>query len=130
MIATNAQPIVDARMQGFKPDEMILVSLVGRISEQNHTVLAKPGLNYDWRWALGLDVCLYISDAVDWRTAALAIAKAQPRFLALWDVASKRGATVYLKPSHSSEIDKPARLWDWVLDFSSWLDCDNEAFKA
>lgn len=129
MIAINAQPILDARMQGFRPAEMILVSLVGRISEPNHTVLATPSVAYDWRWARDLDVCVYLDEAVNWRPAVLAIAKAKPQFLALWDVPSKRGATVYLRPSHPAHIEKPVRLWDWVLDFSSWLDCENKAFN-
>ena len=128
MIATNAQQILDARMQGFKPDEMILVSLVGKISAANHTVLATPGLAYDWRWACGLDICVYIAHGSDWRSTVLALAKSKPRFLGLWDAPGKRGATVYLRPSHPATESKPSRLWGWVLDFSSWFDCENEEF--
>ncbi len=128
MIATNAQAILDARMQGFKPDEMILVSLVGKISATNHTVLAKPGTVYDWRWARGLDVCVYIEDGQDWRSVVLALAKSMPGSLALWDAPGKRGANVYLKPSHPAHEPKPSHKWEWVLDFSSWFDCENAEF--
>jgi hypothetical protein len=130
MIATNAKSIVKARMQGFRPDELILISLVGRISERNHTVLADPGQVYDWRWVRDLDICVYIDGACDWRAAMLTIRKAMPRIMWVWDVDSQRGASVFLKPSHPASEPKPARSWDWVLDFTSWFDCQNEAYKC
>lgn len=128
MIPTNAKAIIKARMQGFKPAEMIMVSLIGKISHQNHTVLADPNLVYDWRWLKDLDVCVFISPECNWRAATLAIRKAMPRYMWLWDVASRRGATVYLRPSHHASEDKPVKDWNWVLDFSSWRDCQNKGF--
>lgn len=130
MIPVNAKSIVKARMQGFRPDELILVSLIGMISERNHTVLADPAQQYDWRWMRGLDCCVYINGTINWRPTMLAIRKATPRYMWVWDVDTERGATVFLKPSHPASEPKPARNWEWVLDFSSWLDCQNEAYKC
>lgn len=131
MIATNAKSIVKARMQGFKPDELILISLIGRISDdRNHTVLADPQQVYDWRWARDLDVCVYINGACDWRATMLAIRKAMPRVMWVWDVDTQRGASVFLRPTHPASEDKPARNWEWKLDFTSWFDCQNEAYKC
>lgn len=129
MIANNAQQIIDARMQGFKPDEMVLVSLVGRISEPNHTVLADPKLQYDWRWVHGLEICIYITASIDWRPVTRAIAGARPRFLGLWDLESKRGANVYLIPTED-DIGKPIRQWLYKLDFLSWMDFQNREYAA
>jgi len=49
MIAHNAQPIFEARRRGLMTAEMVLVSLIGRINEQNHTVYANPQNAYDWK---------------------------------------------------------------------------------
>jgi hypothetical protein len=127
MIPTNAKAIIKARMQGFVPDQMILVSLIGRISKQNHTVHADPAVRYDWRWVVGLDICVYINPVCDWRRTLLEIRRAMPRILWLWDVDSQRGACVYLKPSHPASEAKIGK-WDWMLDFLSWMPCQNDSF--
>ena len=67
---------------------------------------------------------------INWRPTMMAIRKATPRYMWVWDVDTERGATVFLKPSHPASEPKPARNWEWVLDFSSWLDCQNEAYKC
>lgn len=126
----NAKHIVDMRLRGFKPDELILVSMIGNLGELNHTVHARPGYEYDWRWVRDLRIVAYISRDVDWRKTVLAIAHNRPAYLAVWDKATQRGAKVYLKPSHPATEDKPADQWEWVLDFSNWQDCDNEDFAA
>lgn len=130
MIAPNAQEILDARLQGLKPAEMILVSLVGTLREVNHTVLASPHEVYDWRWVRGLDICVYIDAKVEWRRTVLALAHCCPGQLFLWDITSRRGANVYLKPSHPASEARDARSWKWILDFSSWFECENEAYRA
>ena len=60
MIAKNAQPIIDARLRGKKPADMVIVSLVGPVGMENPTVFADPAQQYDWRWCRGLDVCVYL----------------------------------------------------------------------
>lgn len=128
MIPTNAKAIIKARMQGFRPDELILISLIGKISQNAHTVLADPAKAYDWRWVRDIDVCVYINGACDWRGTTLQIRKAMPRYMWLWDVDSRRGASVYLRPTHPAGEPKHVRDWDWKLEFSSWWPCQNENF--
>jgi hypothetical protein len=48
MIAQGAERIVEARRKGLKPGEMIIVSLIGRVNEQNHTVYANSRKQFDW----------------------------------------------------------------------------------
>ncbi len=127
MIASNAQPILDARRKGYKPVEMILVSLIGRINEPNHTVYANPRTEYEWKWARGLQVCIYTSTGVDWRLVARSIASERPSFLMIWDVDNRQGANVYLLP-HPADIDKPKNQWRWSLDFLPWLSIQNQEF--
>jgi hypothetical protein len=128
MIAANAQPILDARMRGFKPDEMVLVSLVGKINAANHTVHAKPHIAYDWRWVRDLDVCVHVDQQTDWVPALKAIASERPKHLSLWNSAESWGAKVYLVPT-AEDVSKPVRQWAYELDFLPWLDFQNEEFS-
>jgi hypothetical protein len=127
MIPTNAKPILDSRKNGLKPAEMILVSLIGRINESNHTVFANPRKAYDWLWARGLQICIYTSADVIWRDVARAIASQRPSFLAVWDADRKEGANVYLLPDPAN-IQKPQAQWRWNLDFLPWLPTQNQEF--
>lgn len=42
IIPHGAQRIIDARQKGMKPAELVLVSLIGRLNENNPTVYADP----------------------------------------------------------------------------------------
>ena len=129
MIAANAEPIVAARMRGMMPDEMILVSLVGRIHAANHTVHAKPDTAYDWRWVHGLDVCMYVGQSADWAPTLKAIALERPAHLSLWNIADGWGSKVYLIPT-ADDIGKPVRQWTYELDFLPWMDFQNDDFTT
>lgn len=127
ILANGAQRILQARMKGFKPAEVILVSLVGRINELNHTVYANPEKEYDWRWARDLQVCIYTSPGVNWRPVARSIASERPSSLWVWDVDNREGAHVYLF-AHLADIDRPQSEWRWLLDFLPWLPFQNTGF--
>lgn len=127
MIATNAQAIVNARAKGFKPDELILVSLMGRINEENHTVYADPDKDYDWSWARGLQICIYSSAGLDWRRAALATVKAKPELLLLWDTGRSEGAELHYLPTVET-IHLPKAQWKWKFDYIPWVDSQNREF--
>lgn len=127
VIATNAQPILDARKKGLKPVEMILVSLIGRINELNHTVYANPQKEYEWLWVRGLQICIYTSPSVEWQRMARSIASERPSFLGIWDADNRQGANVYLLP-HPDDIEKPKTEWRWKLDFLPWLPSQNQEF--
>lgn len=129
MIAVNAQPIVDARLRGFKPSELILVSLVGHVCAENHTVRAIPATPYDWRWVHGLELCVYVGERGDWVDTVKAIALQRPAYLAIWNCAEHWGARVYLIPT-AEDISKPVRQWAYELDFLPWLDFQNDDFIA
>lgn len=127
IIAANAESIIVARQKGLKPAGLILVSLVGRITERNHTVYAKSGVEYDWRWVRGLQICIYASQASMWRPVANAIAAERPAYLALWDAYRHQGTDIFFIP-HVDDIEKPKSEWRWKLDFLPWLPFQNEVF--
>jgi hypothetical protein len=127
VIALNAQPIVDARLRGFKPSELILVSMIGHVHAENHTVRAIPGAAYDWRWVHGLEVCMYVGERQDWVDTVKAIALQRPDYLCLWNCFEHWGARVYLVPT-ADDIVRPVRQWAYELDFLPWMDYQNDDF--
>lgn len=127
MIAANAQPILSARLRGFKPDEMVMVSLIGKIRSTNQTVYAEPGIEYDWRWVRGLDICVYIGDEPNWAPIVKAIARQRPDYLCIWHQEHGWGAKVYLIPT-AADVSMPVCMWQYELDFLPWLDIENKEF--
>lgn len=128
ILPNGAQPILDARKRGFKPAEMLIVSLIGRVDELNHTIYANPATEYDWRWMVGLDACIFVRHGVSWQGVAMAIARARPRWLGLYDVDRFQGADVWALP-RVEDIDKPQSQWRWKLEFLPWMNFQNEAFS-
>lgn len=126
-LPANAQMILDARMKGFKPADMVIVSLVGPVGADNPTVFAKLGTAYDWRWVRGLDVCLYFGGDDDWSALLKEIALHRPSHLSLWSYSDGWGADVTLSPT-ANEVHKPPRLWRYELDFVPWMDFQNKDF--
>lgn len=127
MIALNAKPILEARLRGFKPDEMVMVSLVGRIRSSNQTVYAEPCHAYDWRWVRGLDICVWIGDEPNWAPTLKAIALCRPEYLAIWNQRHEWGAKVYLIPT-AADVSKPVCMWEYELDVLDWLETCNRVF--
>jgi hypothetical protein len=127
MIPNGARAVVDARNNGMKPDELLIVSLIGRVNEQNHTIYANSGKTYDWGWLRGLKVCVYTDARSDWRPVLKAIADHKPAYLALWDADRREGAQVFYLP-HIGDINKPQKDWRWKLDFLPWEPSQNREF--
>jgi hypothetical protein len=124
----NAQPILQARLKGRKPADMVIVSLIGPVETNNPIVIARPGISYDWRWLRGLDVCLYLNASDDaWGFVATDVAKARPEHLCLWTPADGWGATIYLVPT-AQDVHKHVSMWRYELDFLPWLDFQNQDF--
>jgi hypothetical protein len=126
-LPVNAQQILDARMKGFKPADMVIVSLVGPVGMENPTVFAKASKHYDWRWVRDLDLCLYFTDEDDWPALVKEIALHRPEHLNLWNHAGQWGAAAYLIPT-ADDVNRPVRNWKYELDFMPWMDFQNKDF--
>ena len=127
MIPTGAKEIIDARLKGLRPADMVIVSMVGPVKTDNPLVHAKPGVAYDWRWVRGLTICLYIRDEDDWPTTAKDIWLQWPEHVELWNFSDQWGAHAYLVPS-ARDIGLPRRQWRFELDFLPWMDFQNRDF--
>jgi len=123
----NATPILQARMKGLRPAGLVIVSLRGRVLTQQPLVLAELGVDYDWRWVRGLDVCVYVCDRDAWALTLKAIALAEPANLDVWNPDDKCGMHVYLIPT-AKDVGKPVSMWIRKLDFLKWLPCQNNDF--
>jgi hypothetical protein len=126
----NARLILQARMKGLRPSDMVIVSLVGTVSSTLPLVQADSCVDYDWRWAHGLDVCLYVPNVAEhWAPTLMSIALTRPRHLNIWNPRDEWGAHVYLVPS-AEDVVKPVPMWKYELDFLPWLDFQNQDFVA
>lgn len=127
ILPSGAEAVIESRKRGLKPAEMLVVSLVGKTGESNHTVYANPTADYDWRWLVGLDACLYVRDSLPWKPIALQIARVRPRWLGVFDVDRFKGADAYALPL-SEDIEKPIEQWRYQLATFRWTTADNEHF--
>lgn len=130
MIAQGAEPILQARLRGMRPADMVMISMVGPIKTPNHVVLALTGHDYayDWRWVHNLDICLVVDDNIDWGPTLKDVAIYRPDFLCVWHKDGCWGAKVYLIPT-KEDVKYPVHKWQYELDFLPFLDFQNEDFK-
>ena len=126
-LPNGAKPIVDVRLKGLKPDEMIIVSLIGQTGEANYTVYANEKAEYDWRWLRGLKVCLYVNSTSNWKPLIASMARHFPEWLGVYNADQFKGATASLLP-RVEDIEKAQSLWRWKLDFLPWTSYQNELF--
>jgi hypothetical protein len=113
----DTEKLWDLRMMKFKPNEMILVSLIGDLTEGTWQIFPSADVhpkNYDWRWAMDLQICLvYDSTCHKDRVKAIALEIAKHKSvgdqgksdgfhgsLYLWNTSLKAGAHM----THTPEI--------------------------
>ena len=124
---TGAQKIIDARRKGMKPAEMIIISLIGRVAEQNHQVYVNSDSEYDFRWCVDLSICIYINQKSNWKAITKAVALQKPKWLGMYCQDRFKGTDIHLMPT-ADDLSKPVDAWKWKLDFLPWLDFQNEQF--
>ena len=126
-LPTGAVEIVEARKRGLKPAGMLIISLMGKTGESNHTIFANPNSVYDWRWIIGLDACIYFRRGIDWKPIALQIARCNARWLAVWDTDRFKGADAIALPL-IEDLEKPAHRRRDQLALFRWPNFENEIF--
>ncbi len=93
----GAKEIINNRMVGKRPADMVLVSLVGPLREANPVVVAKPDRAYDWRFLARLEVLIVASTAID-RSAVKRVVDAvlphKPGYLGVWFADLQAGMNV------------------------------------
>lgn len=128
MLPKNAESIVQMRRKGMKPDDLVIVSLVGSLPETNHVVIA-DGPEYDWRWCRGLKICIFGKVGTSNRQTAIAIGANLPAKLHLWDVEAKNGADVMVHIRESSINKREFKISDWSAFLWPWSEWQNREFE-
>ena len=83
----GAREVEQLRQAGKRPANMLLVSLIGPLREQNPVIIANPGVGYDWRFAVGLDVLVVANSTIEphlVKRTLDAIDHVAPDYLGLW----------------------------------------------
>lgn len=95
----GAQAILNLRLQGLRPADMVLVSFVGPLHGEAHpVVIGRLGREYDWRFLADLD-CLVVVDSSqpdEVVRATMKTLQAQPiNYLGLW-ISDRQQGTNYI----------------------------------
>ena len=126
-IPNGAEAVIAARKKGFKPSEMLIISLVGKLQELNHTIYAEPSCTYDWRWLVGLKACIFTKSNVNSKAILKAIAMCNPEWLGMYYLDQFKGLEVAYVPL-AEDIEKPRSQWRHKLHVLVWTDFQNEVF--
>jgi hypothetical protein len=123
-MAANAAQIAALREQGKQPALWVLVSFIGRIENEDNgfTVYARPDRDYDWRWAIGLDLIAFARQGQPVAAQLKSIRNECPKSLSLWDVDRKTGAQVYFDfPANATEATRKARAKSLGIELLPWF---------
>lgn len=93
----GAAEIVALRTAGKRPADMLLISLVGPLSETNPVIIAQPSRSYDWRFVVALPVVV-IADTATQRLGLIvkAIEGESPRSLSVWFADKQDGVNILI----------------------------------
>ncbi len=93
----GAAEIIATRKAGKKPADMILVSLVGPLREQNPVVVARAEKAYDWRFLTRLEVLIVATTATNKASLARlveSILPHKPAYIGVWFADRQAGMNV------------------------------------
>lgn len=94
----GAREIAELRSTGKRPADLVLISLVGPLRENNPVVIAKADRSYDWRFIVGLSVALVIkTDTPNVAGIVKEIEAADPATLSVWFSDRQDGLNISLQ---------------------------------
>lgn len=94
----GAREIAELRSTGKRPADLVLISLVGPLRENNPVVIAKAERSYDWRFIVGLSVAVVVTtDTQNVPGIVKAIEKANPETLSVWFADKQDGLNIALQ---------------------------------
>lgn len=97
MMPYGGKEIADLRSKAKRPADMVLVSLIGPLREQNPVVIAQPNRRYRWDFLAGLDVLLVVDSGIDKplvKRVADGILAVDPEYLGVWFADRQAGVNV------------------------------------
>lgn len=94
----GAHEIVELRSTGKRPADLVLISFVGSLRENNPVVIAKAERPYDWRFLVGLSVALVIkTDTPNLAGIVKNIEAVNPATLSVWFSDRQDGLNISLQ---------------------------------
>jgi hypothetical protein len=113
----DAMKLWDMRISGFKPNDMVMISLIGELTTGRWQIYPSPEVHpkkYEWRWVRDLQICLvYDSTCNKDKVKAIALEIAKNKSIGdqaktdgftgslfLWNTSLKAGAHM----KHTPEI--------------------------
>lgn len=93
----GAREIVEVRMTGKRPADMVLVSLIGPLRELNPVVIANPTRCYDWRFTARLEVLIVANTTTDKgqvKRVVDAVLQHEPGYLGVWFANRQSGLNI------------------------------------
>jgi hypothetical protein len=124
----GAMPILKARQQGKRPADMVIVSMIGQLTDEtNPLVIADKDIKYRWEWSRGLVVCFFASADTYLARHILDCAKASPCEMYLWDCVGEKGYDICVLPTVES-IERPRDQWDLKVEVLRWLPFQEKQF--
>jgi hypothetical protein len=114
------EPVLQARLSGKRPADLVLISLAGRVKEKNPVIIADSrDIEGDWRFLRGLEVALLISpETTIWQDIAKAIARCEPSQMHLVEYPEGRG--FWLSVSFHAPIDDTFTRHETRIRLSEW----------
>lgn len=129
-LPTGAKQILDARMSGNRPADILLVSNIGKLPDDNPQVLT-DGTGYDWRFLTGLDFIMFgkVNDAMMDNLQAICQQSKKTKQMLIWDQENEAGVYAWYLPV-AETIDRPQDKWEWEFSFMPWTEYQNNKFKG
>ena len=129
-IPNGAKSIISARLSGKRPAEIILVSNIGKLPDDNPQILT-DGIGYDWSWITGLDFIMFgkIDDAMMDNLQAICHQSKKTKQMLIWDQENEAGIYAWYLPV-AETIELPRDKWEWEFSFMPWTEYQNQKFKG
>ncbi len=128
IIPKGAERILQARRNGKKPSDLIIISMVGPLpNELNPVVQVDAKKDYDWQWAKDLIVCFWTDPKNYSSKQILACAKLKPKRILLWNCAQEKGYEIGALPRVDSIVNHQAK-WVWEVHQIPWTSKQEKEF--
>ena len=117
LIPLGSDEIMKARKSGFRPKDMIIISMMGKLeTEKNPIVQVANGKKYDWSFLKGLQAVFFCTGATYDAKQIINASMAHPSGLYLWNPISGKGYRIWVLPKIES-VHLPMERWDWEVSY-------------
>jgi len=129
-IPIGAKSIINTRLSGNRPADILLISNIGKLVDDNHQIIT-DGSGYDWRFLTGLDFIMFgkIDDAMMDNLKDICVQSKTTKEMLIWDQVNESGVYAWYLPV-AETIHLPKNQWEWEFSFIAWTEYQNNKFKV